>query len=196
MGVIPRLFSPRVSAPGTIDKVVALGLGSSDFINVSCGSSVVSELFGGPGLNVLHGGNGNNLLVGGAGVNVLTGGPGCNILISGKGLGVLTAGSGDTILIAGSTAFDTPTQANLAALDQIMAEWGSSASVATREAHISGTTAGGLNGGSFLNSSTVHDDSVSDLLIGGGGPDWLFVNSTRDLVLSKKSDKITNIRGW
>ena len=73
---------------------------------------------------------------------MLAGGPGRNILIAGTGLGVLTAGRGDTIMIAGSTTYDTPTSANLAALDQIMAEWGSYASVATREAHLSGATSG------------------------------------------------------
>ncbi len=184
------------AAHGTIDQVIAFGVGRSDFITVSCGPSVASKLFGGPGLNVLRGGNGNNLLVGGAGANVLNGGPGRNILIGGSGVAALSAGSGDTILIAGSTTFDAPTPANLAALDQIMAEWASSASTAARMAHISGTAAGGLNGANFLNSVTVQDDGLGDLAIGGGGADWFFVDPRKSIVLSKKSDTITNIRGW
>jgi MBG domain/Bacterial Ig-like domain (group 3)/RTX calcium-binding nonapeptide repeat (4 copies) len=190
------LFTSKGTAPGTISKVVAFGVGTSDLINVSSGSSVVSEIFGGPGINVLHGGDGNNLLVGGPGANVLVGGPGRNILIGGKGIGVLSAGRGDTILIAGSTTFDTPTSANLAALDQIMAEWGSSATVATREAQLSGAAAGGLNGTNFLNSSTVNDDALGDVVVAGSGSDWLFADVASDIVVNKKSDKVTNIRGW
>ena len=189
-------FKAQGAAQGTIARIVAFGVGSSDVINVNCGSSVISELFGGNGLNSLRGGDGNNVLVGGSGVNVLGGGSGRNILIAGTGLGVLAAGSGDTILIAGSTKYDTPTPANLAALDQIMAEWGSSSSLATREAHLAGVVSGGLNGNDFLNGSTVHDDGFGDVLVAGNGAEWFFVDLASDIVLSKKSDKITNIRGW
>jgi type VI protein secretion system component Hcp len=189
-------FESQGTSDATIEKVVAYGMGTSDTINVICGPNVISELFGGPGVNVLRGGNGNNLLVGGAGVNALVGGPGRNILVAGKGLGVLTAGSGETILIAGSTAYDKPTSANLAAFDQIMAEWGSSDSAALREAYISGTASGGLNGTNVLNRSTVHDDALGDLVVGGSGLDWFFVDTSKNIVISKKGDKITNIRGW
>ena len=44
-------FKSQGSAHGTIEKVIAFGVGTSDVINVNCGSSVSSELFGGPGVN-------------------------------------------------------------------------------------------------------------------------------------------------
>jgi hypothetical protein len=170
-------FDASGVAPGHISKVVGIGNGTNDAITVVSGPGIASWLFGGPG---------NNALAGGAGANLLIGGPSRSLLIGGGGPSVLTAGSGDSILIAGTTAYDTPTPSNLAAIDQIMAEWTSGDPLSTRVASLS----------SYLNSQTVHNDKVKDTVVGGSGADW-FLTATQDVVLqNKKTDMSTDITTW
>jgi hypothetical protein len=42
----------------------------------------------------------------------------------------------------------------------------------------------------------VHDNAIGDLVVAGGGADWFFVDPAKDIVSSKKSDRVTNIQGW
>lgn len=91
---------------------------------------------------------------------------------------------GDDLLIAGFTAFD----ANLAALNVIMAEWTSNRDYAARVANLRGAGSGDrLNGNYFLKVAgadrTVFDDGVRDVLFGGTGRDWFFSNQEHDLIL-------------
>jgi hypothetical protein len=70
-----------------------------------------------------------------------------------------------------------------------MKEWTSSASYATRVAHITGTP-GGLNGSYFLNAATVGNDSnMKDTLIGNSAAMDLFFQSMNDVISGKKSDE-------
>jgi hypothetical protein len=133
-------------------------------------------LFGGNGANVqIQGGGGPTVEVGGSGGSgQLLGGTGRNILIAGPGGANLKGGSGDDILIGGFTNYDQ----NLAALEAIMAEWNSADSYATRTSVLS----------SYFNTSTVHDDGVSDQINGGGGQDWVFA-----LLSGANQDQLTHL---
>jgi hypothetical protein len=131
---------------------------------------------------------------GGAGNDILTGGPGRSILIGGTGSDLLYGGGGQDLLIGGNTDFDS----NAAALLDILDEWTSSHTLEERVRNIvdgSGTTGGGLNGAYYLTdgpSGTVHNDGAIDVLIGGAGTDWLFLNGLleRLLALGSGSDLI------
>jgi hypothetical protein len=74
-------------------------------------------------------------------------------LIGSTGAATLHAGFGDDILIGGWTSYDLSSSGltydqKLAALEAIMAEWGSADSYATRVSVLAGS----------LNTSTVHDN--------------------------------------
>src|SRR5262249_57119840 len=110
-------------------------------------SDVCSSDLGGTGNDTLYGGSARNLLIGGAGADTLN------------------AGGGD-ILIGGTTSYDS----NLTALAFILAEWDrTDVDYATRVGQLSGSLGGGLNGSYLLNSTTVFDDSASDVLNGSLG---------------------------
>ena len=79
--------------------------------------------------NMLTGSNvAASVLIGGAASDVLTAGTARAVLIGGLGADVLRGGPADDILIGGYTSFD----ANVAALRQILAEWGSADSFTDR----------------------------------------------------------------
>jgi hypothetical protein len=51
---------------------------------------------------------------------------------------------------------------------------------------------GGLNGSDVLSTATVFDDGAVDVLSGGGGLDWFFVNKKQDIINNTKpGDKTT-----
>jgi hypothetical protein len=104
-------------------------------------------------------------------------------LIGGDGADRLTGGKEGDLLIGGPTDFD----GDLDALSAIMAEWTSGSSYADRIAHLTGPAAG-ANGTTFLNSSTVHNDGLNDVLKGAKGLDW-FVLSTLDTLDLKVGDQ-------
>jgi Ca2+-binding RTX toxin-like protein len=156
-------------------RLIADGQGGNDTIQVGGGITLPAWLYGGDGNDTLQGGGGNDVLLGGAGNDELRGGGGRDLLIGGLGADKLR-GKGD-LLIASTTAFD----ADLAALDAIMAEWTSSRDYATRVANLRGTGSGPrANGGYFLQASgpgvTVFDDGAVDQLQGTSGRDWYFAN--------------------
>jgi uncharacterized delta-60 repeat protein len=148
--------------------------GTTVFITVP---AVLSGGDGNDGLDA-SGSTANNILLGGTGNDGLAGGSGRDILIGGTGQDGIAGGGGDDLLIAGFTAFD----ANLTALNAIMAEWASPRDYATRIANLRGTGSGPrLNGDYFLKADgpdkTVFDDGVQDWLFGGAGQDWFFANA-------------------
>ncbi len=127
---------------------------------------------GGAGNDTFEGGHGtgNNILLGEAGADNLRGGAGRDLLIGGLGADLLNGNAGDDLLIGGTTLID----ADLAALDAVMAEWTRSDAVyRNRAARLKGA-AGGRNGTRFLTGATVHDDAAADTLLGGVGTDWFF----------------------
>ena len=133
----------------------------------------------------LQGGSGPTVEVGGTGKSFLEGGQGRNLLIAGQGNGHLKGhGQGD-ILIGGSTDFD----ANEGALSAIMAEWASANSYATRVNNL--RTGGGANGAFTLDSASVIDDGLTDLLRGDGGLDW-FLFGSGDKVKDRSSGELVN----
>jgi hypothetical protein len=59
-----------------------------------------------------------------------------------------------------------------------------------------GGTAGGVNGGYYLNRATAHDDGVVDLLWGGAGMDWFFPRAAGQclLVNRRKGEVVTGVQ--
>ena len=156
---------------------------------------------GGTGSDTLdaRGSTANNVLTGGGGKNTLYGGLGRDLLIAGLGASQLNAGSGDDLLIGGWTAYDLTSSGmtydqKLAALEAIMAEWGSADSYTTRLNDLQG--GGGLNGSFLLNTSTVHDNGKVDTLIGttGSASDWFLAGLTDVLKNKKNGEAQTTIR--
>jgi CSLREA domain-containing protein len=150
---------------------------------------------GGTGKDVLDasGSTANNVLQGGGGSNQLIGGLGRDLLIAGLGASQLVAGSGDDLLVGGWTGYDLTSSAmtydrKLAALEAIMAEWGSSDGYTTRVNDLQG---GGLNGLALLNTSTVHENGLADTLIGttGSALDWFLAGLT-DVIKNKKTGEV------
>ena len=142
-------------------------------------------IFGGAGDDTLQGDAGNDLLVGDAGDDTLTGNDGRDLLIGGLGADRLTGTKDDDLLVAGWTSYD----ANLVALNAVMAEWASAATYVLRIAHLTGAT-GGLNAGNYLIGSdvanqTVFDDNAVDRLTGSQGTDWFLANTVADNSLVK-----------
>jgi Ca2+-binding RTX toxin-like protein len=154
---------------GTVEIVVG-----STFADAITGNAVDNRLFGGTGNDTLAGGDGNDVLIGGDGNDVLNGDNGGDLLVGGTGSDTLQGLGGDDILIGGSTTYD----ANLPALDGIMAEWTGAGTYTQRVAHLTGT-AGGLNGTTYLiKGTTVLDDNkAGDTLTGGLGLDLFFAFS-------------------
>jgi parallel beta-helix repeat protein len=127
-----------------------------------------------------------NVLVGGGGANSFLGGLGRDVMIGGAGPSTLRAGSGGDILIGGTTSYDN----NVAALGAVLAEWGrTDADYATRIAHLTGTTGGGLNGSVLLNSTTVQNNGLADSLYGGAGQDWFFASAI-DAIFNKTTGEV------
>jgi hypothetical protein len=147
---------------------------------------------GGTGKEIFSvaGSTANNVVIGGGGTSQITGGLGRDLLIAGLGASKLYAGSAGAILIEGWTNYDLTSTAmtydkKLAALEAIMAEWGSADSYTTRVNDL--TNGGGLNGSYLLNTSTVHDNGQTDTLFGfpAAAPlDWFFA-SLANLLLIK-----------
>jgi hypothetical protein len=138
---------------------------------------------GGPGDNHIEVANDvhlSALLLGSFGNDHIESGGGSTIIIGGLGSDHLEAGRGGAILIPGTTDFDR----NLPALDALLTEWArTDESYSQRVANLSNSTVNGvapnglgLNGGSYLNASTVHDDGAGNHLDGGLALDWYFAN--------------------
>jgi hypothetical protein len=136
----------------------------------------------------------NNVLTGHGLNEVLTGGQGRDLLIAGTGTATLNAGAGDDILIGGSTNYDISSTAmtydqKVAALDAVMALWGSAASYASRLSALA----------PYLSNTTVHNNpqtgvNAIDYLMGNATPnDWFFAG-VNDVVNGKsKTDVVTTI---
>jgi hypothetical protein len=136
----------------------------------------------------------NNVLTGHGSNEFLTAGHGRDLLIGGTGAATLDADFADAILIGGWTNYDISSSGmtydqKLAALEAIMAEWGSTDSYATRVSALAGS----------LNTSTVHDNSqngtaVEDQLEGHTqANDWFFAGLNDHVTGKNAKDVITTI---
>jgi sugar lactone lactonase YvrE len=137
----------------------------------------------------------NNVLTGHGNNEVLTGGQGRDLLIGGTGSATLYAGAGDDLLLGGSTSYDIGSSSGLtydqqlAALDAIMAEWGSADSYSTRLSALAGS----------LNTSTVHasyqnGQPVVDSLYGNANAnDWFFAAVNAVIKGKNQNDVVTTI---
>ena len=171
------LITPLLNIPA-----VVYGGGGND--RISAGSAG-DALFGEAGNDTVLGGAGADILVGGDGDDLIIGGAGNDILIGGMGADRLIGNANDDILVAGYTIHD----ADLRALEAILAEWNSPRSYSVRVNNIrdGSGSAERLNGGYFLHGdSTVFDDAAVDMLTGNQGTDWFLFNmdeGIRDRVL-------------
>lgn len=175
-GVLLGPFAPS-------GHIVVYGQAGNDDIEVDQSIRAPVWLFGGDGNDLLRGGGGNDVIMGGAGHNLLLAGLGRNLLVAGGDSSVVLGGPGDDILIAGDLHF-----ADLdAALTAIMDEWTSADDFATRVADLN--VGGGLNGNYILSlaGGTVTLSQANDLLFGGGGGNWFFYDSSRDLIAGEIS---------
>jgi uncharacterized protein (TIGR03118 family) len=159
------------------------GMAGNDHIHVSNQLGVTTILTGGAGNDFLMGGGGNNVIVGGTGNDMLFGQSGRDVLIGGDGRDFVRGGGNDDILIGGSTTHD----ADPAALLQILDEWTSNNSYATRVDNLRNGT-GGLP---KLDATTVTNDGLRDLLLGGIGLDWFF-SGVEDLLPGKLAAEQVN----
>jgi hypothetical protein len=155
----------------------------------------IQNVHGGNGGNTLTGDAQGNILIGGAGNNVITGGTGASILIGDAGAGTITGGSGGDILIGGSTVYDPMNVPDEAALMNILAEWQSSDSYATRFSDINTGTGGGLNGTARLNGTTVLKNNKVDVLTAAALPglDWFFQGPGDILHHVEPGEHVSNI---
>ena len=163
-----------VTIDGGSDNDALRGGSGDDLIFGGTGNDMLAgqdgndKLLAGEGTDDLFGGRGDDVLVAGADNDMLFGGSGRDLMIGGLDGDFLIGGSGDDILIGGITIHDN----DIAALDAAMAIWTSSDSFNTRVAQLTG--AGGL----LESGVAVFDDDDSDVLIGGGGRDLLFADTT------------------
>jgi Ca2+-binding RTX toxin-like protein len=154
--------------------------------------SVPALLLGGSGTNTLSvaGSSVGNVLVGGSGKDVLSGGSGPDVLIGGGGSDTLNAGSGGDVLIGGITAFD----ANLTALEAVLAEWDSSDSYQARVRDLFGNGGVGQNGYTYLNQAAVINDVAVNQINGGGGMDWFWLEGATDKFSGDKAGEVVTVK--
>jgi len=167
---------------GTLDRnyfaVRGIELVIGGFGNdVLIGDSNSNFLFGGPGSDLIHGGSGDDWLDGGDGADLIIGGFGSDLIFGG--------GNSD-LVIAGDTIYDVDQ------LVEIRDYW--------RRPDLSySERVEGLRDGIdhndqvlFLNSDTVIDDGVFDLLFGGLGDDWFWLNPATDLAVDRVTREFIN----
>jgi len=99
------------------------------------------------------------------------------IFVGGGGRDTFTGSEGDDILIAGATIYDNNNAANRAAWCAIVDEWVHGKDYKARVQHLTGATAGGLNGPYLLNYTTVVDDHDADYLMGNKGKDFFIAHT-------------------
>ncbi len=165
---------------------IIYGGDGNDEIEAGAGHDFV---FGDAGNDELEGEGGNDLLVGGLGNDEIEGGSGRDVLLGGSGSDELDGENDDDLLIGHRVLFES----NLVALAQVMSEWGSSRSYASRIANLRGTGTGPRdNGTTFLNTSTLVDDQSADSLFGGSGQDWYLAPSNQDDLEDRRSNEALN----
>ena len=110
---------------------------------------------------------------GGAGNDTITGGSGKDILIAGNGTSVLDGSHGQDILIGGALTPNLDQQTLL----QILKIWNSNVPFVGRVANLRT----GANNGPKLDGTSVINNGVQDVLIGGPGEEW-FLGALPDVL--------------
>jgi len=134
------------------------------------------KLDGGSGNDTLMGGKNPDILIGGDGDDTLDGKKGWDLLIGGQGLDNLIGGEGYDVLVGDSTIHDSVDDA----LQAILAEWLSSRPFDTRVSNLQDGSGSAfpLNSPFFLDSASVIDDGLVDVLAGApDGKDDFIVSS-------------------
>jgi hypothetical protein len=140
-------------------------------------------------------------VIGGSGNDTLIAGADRSILIGGGGADQLVGGSGEDLLIAGTTDYTQPSL-NAAAFDAILQEWTRTdlgfddrMSDLLTGSNALGVPANNVIGGTpiLLNSMTVHDDLARDVLTGGTGRDWYFIDASDVISNEKPGDAVTMV---
>ena len=148
------------------------------------GGSRGDRLFGDDGDDLIRARGGNDLVFGGNGNDTLHGGSRHDVLVGGAGSDSLQGSLGSDIIIGGTTDL-TSTNIRLVNTMKPIKEWTSARlpgrSHKWRVQHLA-IPPGGLNGTTFLNGATVHDDEAKDVLRGYYGLDW-FLSSNSDQVV-------------
>ncbi|HET6881475.1 MAG TPA: CHRD domain-containing protein, partial [Pirellulales bacterium] len=153
----------NVVVSGGLCKLVVFGLNGNDTIQVQSDNTNTPEwIFGGTGNDKIEVDDGNDVVVGGGGNNQIHGGDGRDLLSGGSGPSSINGAKQDSILVGGTTNFDYSTQT----LAQVMAEWSSGDSFATRMAKLA----------TYLNANTVQQVAGGDTVHSGNGNDWIFIN--------------------
>lgn len=153
-----------------LGHIVVYGQGSDTIQEFAAGAggpvAIPAIILGGSGASNLSaaGSNAANVLVGGPGNDMLTDGTSADILIGGGGANSLTTGKGGDILIGSTTTSD----ANVAALAAMTAEWGSTDSYEQRVEELFATS---------LNPATVLRNTAVNQLTGSGGQDWFWLSA-------------------
>jgi Ca2+-binding RTX toxin-like protein len=190
-GVVLGVFQATTATD--FSRLVVYGGDENDDLQVAGSISLSAWLHGGAGNDRIKGGAGNDILLGGDGDDLIVGGNGRDLLIGGFGADRLVGNADDDILITETSLHE----AHAAALQAVLAEWGSDRSYAERVANLCGDGTGPAwearrNGHFFLTvdgpTATVIDDAASDIVTGSAGQDWFFANL--DAV---SQDKITDL---
>jgi hypothetical protein len=166
-------------------RLIVRGLGGSDSVRLDYTGASQVVFFGGGGDDRLFAGNYQSILVGGPGNDELVSGNAKDLLAGGAGADTLRGGGGDDLLLGAPSAYDAGSEddsnRDLRAWSALLDEWAGGSPLATRQAHIAGTLAGGLNGPFALRSTAngfgpatlFSEAAVTDLLDGGNGKNWL-----------------------
>jgi hypothetical protein len=170
------VMTTTMTASGPVDGVIVYAQAGNDAVVMSSALTVSAWLYGGDGNDLLVGGSGDDVLLGGAGNDTLVGGCGRDILIGGTGADRLVGGPGDDILIGGVTAYDGDRTA-LAALHGTWVR--GDLTYAQRIASLTDST---QRGGVYLGRGTVFNDFDPDLMTGGSGQNWFWMDPQRDRV--------------
>jgi hypothetical protein len=165
--------------------------------------SNIQNIHGGNGGNTLTGNSKGNILIGGTGADTINGGTGRSLLIGDTGSDHVRGGSGAVatggdILVGGTTIWDNDTNAHLASLMAVFAEWQNTAHTFAQRVNFL-RVGGGLNGTNKLTwGTTVNDDGVADTLTaataGSSTPavDWFFIGLLDTAVNTEKGEGDNN----
>jgi Ca2+-binding RTX toxin-like protein len=188
-----------LAAQQVVNPALTLALSATNTIENVIGGSLSDIIVGNSLANTLTGSSGDDVLSGGAGNDTLVGGADRNILIGGDGADSLTAEAGEDLLLGARYVYER----DFTALDFLVSEWTSASIFTDRVGHLQGIIPGGIHNGFTLTRSTVKEDSVSDILVGGNGRDWYLRNSLglpsifRDTITESNVDSVfTEIDTW
>jgi len=178
-------------------RIIVFAGGGDDNVQVAGGISNSVWLYGEGGNDRLDAGNDaphGNLLIGGDGNDDLLGGNGRDVMIGGQGGDKIVGNANDDVLMAGYTTRDRRSDAGHDEFwCDVLLEWSSGNTFQNRVHNLKGDGAGtqvARNGSSYLNGTTLRDDTSVDqidMLNGSSGNDWFIYQSGEDKVVGESS---------